>query len=155
VRQNNLNPTEKAHSYAFLLLKFRLRSEKELYQRLKRKNFSPQVIEETLSFLKEKGFIDDRVFAKAWAESRIKKPFGPRRIEQELNLKGVDKKIIKDRLQKLKKSYSEEALIKKIARERIEKLKRVDPDAARRRLYAYLLRRGFSPDIVSEVVSQL
>ncbi len=78
---------EKARAYAFLLLKFRLRRENELLARLKQKGFSEQVSKDTVNFLKEKEFIDDRVFAKGWVASRLKRPFGLRRIKQELNLK--------------------------------------------------------------------
>ena len=75
---------EKARAYAFLLLKFRLRSENELRERLKQKGFSPELAEDTISFLKDREFLDDRVFAKGWVASRLKRPLGLRRIQQEL-----------------------------------------------------------------------
>ena len=37
---------QKAREYAFLLLKFRLRSEKEIYSRLKQKKFAEEIHEE-------------------------------------------------------------------------------------------------------------
>ncbi|MFA5096766.1 MAG: regulatory protein RecX, partial [Candidatus Omnitrophota bacterium] len=74
---------EKAREYAFLLLKFRLRSENELVQRLRRKKIPAETIKEVISFLEEKKFIDDNVFARAWLSSRLKRPFGLRRIRQE------------------------------------------------------------------------
>ncbi|MCK9571842.1 MAG: recombination regulator RecX, partial [Candidatus Omnitrophica bacterium] len=88
------NDSEKARAYAFLLLKFRLRSAKELEQRLKQKGFSEQLSRETVKFLQDKEFIDDRVFARGWVSSRLKRPFGLRRIKQELLQKGLDKEII-------------------------------------------------------------
>ena len=57
--ENNLNlGLEKAKNYCFLLLKFRLRSEYELLERLKNKKFDCQTSEKAVSFLKEKGFIE-------------------------------------------------------------------------------------------------
>ncbi|MDD5166937.1 MAG: RecX family transcriptional regulator, partial [Candidatus Omnitrophica bacterium] len=61
---------QKARAYAFLLLKYRLRSEKELGERLEGKKFDEATVKETLAFLKENDFIDDKVFARAWIDSR-------------------------------------------------------------------------------------
>jgi regulatory protein len=146
---------EKAKQYAFLLLKFRLRSKKEIYQRLKKKKFDLQTIEKTISFLKDKGFIDDDYFAKAWIESRLKKPLGLKRLKQELKLKGIDNQIIERQIQQIKKNYSEEDVVLEIACKKMEKLKGVEPQKAKRRLFSYLLRRGFSSDIVMDVLNQL
>ncbi len=144
----------KARDYAFLLLKFRLRSENELVQRLKLKKIPEETIKEVVSFLKEKRFIDDNVFAKAWINSRLKRPLGLRRIKQELRQKGIDKEIIEQETAKLK-DYSEAGTVLDLAKERLNRLKGVEPDSAKRRLYAFLLRRGFSPNVVIDILNQL
>ncbi len=146
---------QKAKNYAFLLLKFRLRSENEIRQRLKKKKFDADIIEMTLSFLKDKGFIDDNYFAKTWIESRIKKPLGIRRLRAELNLKGINKAIIDTQINEIKKSYPEEDIVGGIAKDRLNKLKGIDPQKAKRRVYAYLLRRGFSPEVVIDVLNKI
>lgn len=138
-----------------MLFKFRLRSERELYQRLKKKKFDPETINKAILFLKEKGFINDDYFAEAWVESRIKKPLGLVRLRQELRLKGIDKEIIDRQIGQIKKDYSEQDIVAKIAAERFNKLKGIDPQKAKRRLYAYLVRRGFSLGIVMDVLNQL
>jgi regulatory protein len=145
----------KAKDYAFLLLKFRLRSENEIYRRLKKKKFPEAVIKETIAFLKEKRFIDDELFAKSWIDSRLKKSLGLRRIKSELNLKGIDVKLIEEQINKVKENYSEEETVADIARERSAKLKGVEPKKARQRLYSYLLRRGFSSDAIIEAMDNL
>ena len=137
------------------MLKFRLRSEKELFLRLKKKGFPEQVIKQTITFLKEKSFIDDNLFAKSWIESRLKRPLGLRRIREELRLKGLDKEIIESKINQAKKDYSEEDYVRKIAQDKFDKLKGAEPYTAKRRVYALLLRRGFSPEIVIDVVNQL
>lgn len=146
---------EKAKEYSFLLLKFRLRSESEIYRRLKRRKFTEEIIKETIAFLKDKGFIDDSIFAKTWIESRIKKPLGLRKIREELRLKGIDKEIIDCKISEVKNCYCEEGLVEKIALARLAKLKDIEPGKARRRVYAYLLRRGFSPEVVIDILNQL
>ncbi len=153
--RNNPDLLQKAKNYAYLLLKFRPRSEKELYQRLKKKKFDEQIIQETLTFLKDKRFIDDRDFAQAWVESRIKKPLGIRRIREELKFKGIDKEIIDNTTEKAKEDYFEQDIVTKLARGKLERLKNIEPLKAKRRVLAFLLRRGFSPDIVVDTINQL
>ena len=143
---------EKAREYAFLLLKFRLRSEKELVQRLKQKGFSEELSQETVNFLKDRDFIDDRVFARGWVSSRLKRPFGLRRIKQELIQKGLDKETIAETLAQAKEGYDESSIIRLLAEKRFSKLKGVEPLKAKQRVYAYLMRRGFSPDLIKEAI---
>jgi len=153
--ENNPRAIEKARGYAFLLLKFRQRSKKEISERLRKKRFDEQIIKETITFLENKGFVDDKIFARAWIESRIKKPFGIRKIRQELNFKGIDKEIIDSEINVIKKKYPEEEIIEEVAKIRLGRLKGIDPNSVKRRLYSYLLRRGFSPEIVTDIVTRL
>jgi regulatory protein len=155
LKHNNFHSLEKAKNYSFLLLKFRLRSEKEIYQRLKNRRFDEQVIRATISFLKNKEFLDDNLFAKSWIESRLKRPFGLRKIKNELNLKGIDKEIISEQISQIKDKYREEDIVSEIVKSKLAKLKDIEPVKAKRRIYAYLLRRGFSSDVVSEIIKNL
>lgn len=155
MKKNNKDLLQKARNYAFLLLKFRLRSENELRLRLKKKKFAEAVIEETISFLRQRSFLDDGLFAKSWIQSRIKRPFGLRRIREELRIKGLDKEVINKALQEVEKDYSEEEVVQEIAQERLGRLSGIEPHKAKRRLYAYLLRRGFSPEVVMDTINQL
>lgn len=153
--RNKTDLLQKAKEYTFLLLKFRPRSEKEIYERLKKKKFSEEIIKETISFLKDKRFIDDNYFAKVWIESRLKRPLGLRRVREELRIKGIAKEIIDSQFQEIKEKYCEEDIVREIARQRLSKLKNIDPAKAKNRIYGYLLRRGFSADIVIDAINQL
>jgi regulatory protein len=148
-----VNNPEKAREYAFLLLKYRLRSEQELLQRLKLKGFSEELCRDTLNFLKDREFVDDRIFARGWVSSRLKRPFGLRRIKQELIQKGLDKEVIEETFVRAKEDYDEGSILRRLAEQRFSRLKGVEPLKARQRVYAYLMRRGFSPDLISEVVN--
>jgi regulatory protein len=155
VSKDKSGSLQKAKNYAFLLLKFRQRSIKEIYMRLKQKKFEDSVIRETIAFLKEHSFIDDAAFAKAWMDSRLKKPLGLRRIKEELRLKGIDKNIIDASINQIRQDYSEEQIVSRIAADKLARLKGIEPQKAKRRLFSYLLRRGFSPDIVSDTLTSL
>jgi regulatory protein len=177
-----------------LLLKYRLRSERELLQRLKQKGFSEELCRDTVNFLKDKEFIDDRVFARGWVSSRLKRPFGLRRIKQELVQKGLSKEVIEDAFSRyrgqsqksgqsplpgtvrkagqspLEEDYDEEGIVRKLAEQRFSKywgqsalsgtvpkngiVPSMELIKARQRVYAYLIRRGFSPDLVARVCKE-
>ena len=145
----------KALEYAFRLLKYRPRSEYELSQRLKRRGFPESTIKETVIFLKEKDLINDFEFARIWVESRIKKPLGINRLKQELKIKGIDKDLIKQVIDRVANKYKEEEIIRDLLSRRWERLKNMEPHKARRRLFLYLLRRGFSSEKIQEAINQI
>lgn len=155
VNEAKLDSFNKARDYAFRLLKFRMRSRKELFERLKRKKFDLDIIDRVIAFLREKEFINDEEFAKAWVESKLKRPLGLRRISEELKIKGIDKEIIDKVLASAKNNYDEEAIVMELAKKRLPRLKGIELRKVKSRLYSYLLRRGFSPDVVSGVITQL
>ena len=141
--------------YAFFLLKFRLRSEKELYDRLKKKKFPEGEIKKVIAFLKEKKFIDDRAFVKAWVSSRLRQSIGIKKIRLELRQKGIAKEIIDSQIEQVKDGYSETEIVEGLAAGRLRKIKNIDPLKAKNRVYGYLIRRGFSPDIVIDILNKL
>ena len=155
MRNKNIDFFQKAQAYAFLLLKFRLRSEKEIRQRLKRKKFDDDVIEKTLYFLKDRGFIDDEKFAKSWLESRIQRPLGLERLRQELKIKGITQEIIEEEILKLKENYSESQVVSSLAKARFKKIKGIDRNKAKERIFRYLIRRGFSSDTIIDTIRAL
>ena len=152
--KNNKSLALKARSYAFLLLKYRQRSEKEISDRLKKKKFPEELIKETIFFLQEKKFIDDLAFSRAWIRERLAHSIGPRRLKQELKAKGISEEIIEDNLREAQESYSETETIRQLVESRLSRLRNVDPRTAKRRVYGYLLRRGFSPEAVIDTINQ-
>ena len=152
----NRSPSfNKARAYAYLLLKFRPRSSKEISQRLKRKKFDPKTVKEVALFLEEKGFINDAEFTRVWLESRLKRGFGFKRIRRELGLKGIDKEILDTQIEKAKQQYCEKDTIGRLAEEKWRRLSGIQPQKAKQRLFGYLVRRGFSADLIIETISDL
>jgi len=120
-------------SDALRLLKFRIRSEKELALRLKEKGYSDEEIEDTIKELKNKGFIDDEKFAYLYAyDSLTLHKKGPFRIRMELIKLGVDEYIIEDAINKVLSEVDLEEIKKEIT-------KGLDEKKAREVLY----RKGF------------
>lgn len=150
-------------NYVFRLLKFRPRSEKELRDKLKSKNFDAALIEELIAYFKENGYINDREFAAFWIEGRLNKPLGFKAIQRELELKGISGELIQELISLKKKDVDEAVLARELARRQfniltgISKLKKnKEPlEKIKPKLYGYLARRGFSSETISEIIARL
>ncbi len=139
-----------ARQYAFLLLSYKARTASELRQRLGRKGFSPDVISRTLQRLSELKMIDDEGFARRFAEDRITIGHkGKWRVRGELLKRGVAKEHIEDALAT---APDERAAAREVAEKYLSRNRRLEPDVLKRRLYAFLARRGFSPDTIRHVI---
>lgn len=149
------NELQKAKNYAFLLLKYRLRSSKEIRERLKQKKFSAQIIESAVKDLRKSKFLDDEAFARSWIDYRLRNKTGIKKLRIELAVKGIPEGIVEKQLNAIKDDYNEEKIIEEIIKLKIRKLNSPVDLTAKRRLYSFLLRRGFSPDAVSENIKQL
>lgn len=105
-----------------------------------------QVTERVLDRLIQKGYVDDEKFARYWVENRnIQKGTSVRKLSYELAQKGVDRRIIKDIIQKYPRDEKSE-LTKMIAKKQSKY-----PDETK--LIAYLVRQGFSYDDVRSALS--
>lgn len=111
-----------------------------------KKGVSKEVTERVFNRLMEKGHLDDLRFARFWLENRnVRKGSSLRKMQAELQAKGVDKALI------------DEAL-KGTDRIDIEELRKVVAKKAYRysdsqKLIAYLMRQGFRYDDITSVLS--
>ncbi len=146
---------DKPLKYAFRLLSIRLRSNKELKERLKRK-FPDEEIEKTMDKLKKWGYINDKEFANAWIKDRLKNnPKGKFLLIRELQKKGIESEIIENVLQKLYPSEKEKELAEKIALKKWDKDRKIEEKKRKERLYRYLLSRGFPINLVNDILRKL
>ena len=65
-----LRTIKEAKQVVYRLLKIRIRSEKEIREKLTQKEFDQPTVDQTLDFFRQTHFVDDRVFARKWIESR-------------------------------------------------------------------------------------
>jgi regulatory protein len=145
----------KCKSYAFDLLIRRSYSAKELSDKMKTKGFTPEAINRTLELLEKLGYVKDEKFAKEWVESRIRnKPKGKIALEHELLAKGIDKTTVERVLEEIDDAEEVEIALN-LAKKRLKAYKNLNHITVKRRLFSYLLRRGFSSEIVSGVIRKL
>lgn len=125
-------------------------SKNELSKKLREKGFSDDESEKTAEWFSERGMIDDVAFARQVAEYYKRRGCGELRIRQELSRRGIERGLIEETLAELGSSEKELcALIEKKLRGRI-------PDAdEKRRLYAFLLRRGFKFEEIRSAMNEL
>lgn len=145
-----------AFRYAVVLLKYRPRSYKELAERLKKKGYRGEEIEEAMQKLEQLGLVDDLEFCKYWINYRCKyNPRSKKFLEAELKKKGVDEGIISEALSQVPE-FKEQDLVVKLTEHKLQLLKGVkDPITRKRRIYNYLARRGFSYAQIKQALSQV
>jgi len=141
---------ERAREKALNYLSYRPRSEAELQSYLLKSDFAEATVDEVLNRLREVGLVDDDAFARYWVDNRARfRPRGKRMLVQELRQKGIASSVIETALTE----YDEVAAAQHVAEEQARRLAHLSPDLFRRRLWDRMMRRGFSPDIIHEVLA--
>ena len=135
------------------LLAVRLRSRRELEDRLHRRGISADILASVIADLERHGFIDDRRFAEAWVRTRrALLPSGRIRLQYELARKGVARDAV---TQVLGGGGDEAELALAVAQGRMRRYRGLQPEVVYRRLGGLLQRRGFSSGVVSRVLRQV
>ena len=140
---------------ALRFLKIRPRSVVELKEKLEGKGFSLAEIETTVNELSASGLLDDRAFTTSWINYRLARPFGFRRIIQELKAKGIDKEIIEQAVGEFEGSYNPEKAALGLGQRRWQRLTAIDPQKKKKRVLDFLIRRGFEEDVAMKVINKL
>jgi regulatory protein len=137
---------------AIRYLGYRPRSESEVRQRLRKHGFDGAVAEKVIARLKDRGLVDDTAFARFWKDNR--ESFSPRSRRQtqlELKRKGLAVDVIEPVIKEIDESDS----AYRAALGKVRRLSLDDYQVFRRRLGAYLGRRGFGYDIINETVERV
>ena len=149
-----------AKRQALRLIGYKLRSEKELRQKLIENEFEPRIIDNVIDHLRSLGIIDDRKFAQAFVhDKRLRRPSGKRLLSQHLRLKGVAQSIIEEvlsqNLSDVDERHEAYELAKKILKKYQGSRRSLEREKQKQQLMQYLARRGFSWDTISPVVKRL
>lgn len=138
---------DKAYYRSLDLVSRRMRSEWEIRDYLKRKDYSPDIIDMTLERLRERGYVDDRTFAKRWIENRrLLKPTSKRRLQQELKQKRIAGDVIDEIFQE------DEVDERDALRELVARKAGRYPD--RLKFMQFLARQGYDYDDIKAVLDE-
>lgn len=143
---------EIAYERALGFLSYRPRSEAEVVAYLRRRKMPPEAIQAATERLLQAGLLDDEAFSKYWVENRETfRPRGARLLRYELRRKGVHDALIDQAVENLDETDS----AYQAAHDRARRYAHLDRVSFRRRLGAFLQRRGFGYEAVKEAVERL
>ncbi|HIE03745.1 MAG TPA: hypothetical protein EYP61_03180 [Candidatus Latescibacteria bacterium] len=145
----------RAKKLAFKYLS-RARTTRQVRERLLEEGFGEDVVGEVVGRLEELGLLNDREFARAWVEERLRlRPRWRRALKEELLRKGVSEDVAEEALNEELSMVDEARLAEGLLRRAEGRYRNLEPDKALRRMRDFLLRRGFTWEVVREVTSEL
>ncbi|MCA1740421.1 MAG: recombination regulator RecX [Actinobacteria bacterium] len=140
-----------AMNRALNVLGYRARSRGELSERLARVGYAEETVETVVARLEELGYLDDEGFARELVRSGARK-YGPRRIYGDLKRAGVDEEVARNTVEEEFAERSEHEAARAAARRRYNTNQ--GSEAHARRIYGFLMRRGYSAGICAEVARE-
>lgn len=151
-----LQRAEEVHGAKQVALRFlghRPRSRKEIRDKLREKEFAEDEIEDTIAVLERAGLVNDAEFARMYIRDQLAlRPTGTLVLKRKLLLLGIDRQTIETVMQEFSKEIDEPQAALDAAR-RFVKRNAIPATpkgrlAYKRRLLAFLGRRGFTWDAV-------
>ena len=145
---------EKAKNLALNYIGLRIRSTKEVQTYLKRKKIHENVINRVIQYCNERNYLDDYAFAKAFTKDQLNlNKSGVFKIRSSLRTKGIAVEIIDLVVEELINRDEQLDLAAKLGK---RKLRLLTKDTNKKqKIYRFLLQKGFSRDVVAEVLKLL
>ena len=136
-----LSADDKAYGLALAYLARRMRSQWELADYFRRKEYDEVLAAQLMERLQALGLVDDAKFAEAWVRNRrLLKAVSKRRLTQELRQKRVAEALIEQAL------YEDETDEQMVLRDLVIRKRRQTKYQDDLKLMQYLARQGFSYD---------
>lgn len=134
-----------------------LKTEKEVINKLEKKGFEKSVIDKTMIFLRKYNFVDDNKYAKCYIKEKLKVD-GKKKIKFNLLKKGINESIIEDSFNVYDIAGDEYInSLRNIAEKKYNIIKKgnLDETKIKKKLYDYLLRKGYLWSEVKLVLNEL
>ena len=128
-------------------------SEAQVRQRLARKEYTQEEIDEAIARLREERAINDQRVAEAITrmETGIRKR-GRVRVRMQLERAGIAKETARDAIDAVFEGIDDETLIEASLRKRLRGREAIADDREFQRLYRYLIGQGFESDRVMKTL---
>lgn len=148
-----------ARSRSLTALSVKDRHSCEIRSRLQEEGFRDEVIDATIVWLVERGYLDDARFTERFVSEKTRGGWGERRIQSELLRKGIDRTEAAAATEAGKngsesRTEAEQQLVALVV-DRFGRLHREDPAAAERRATGFLARRGHDWETIRLVMDKL
>ncbi len=131
-----------------------IKTEKEFKDRLRRKEFTDEDIESAVIKAKDLRYIDDQNYAECYIRDKcLFSKWGERKITSSLIQKGIPLDLIKSILEELINEDIKIEQAKELADKKRNSLSKYDEREQNNKIYAFLISRGFTYDIISKALS--
>jgi len=156
-RLQELADIEAAHRAGLRALARRAHARHDLRRRLLQKQHPPHAVDEALARLEATGLLDDARFAIDYAAAKARRGRGPARLIGDLLAQGVERRVAENavRTSLAAEGVDPAEAVRALAEKRARQLAGLPQPVRKRRLVAFLMRRGFSGAEVREVVEGL
>jgi regulatory protein len=147
-----------AYNYALNLLAARPYASRALHRKLIQKKYSAADADDVIRRLVDNGLLNDERFAEQYARSKmLSTGASKRRLTQDLYRKGIKGDVATNAIANVidQDEIDPAAVIERVARKKLAQLGNLEPVVLRRRLFAFLARRGYDVDEIKRVVSLL
>lgn len=151
---SHLADIEAVQHVALRLLTARPKTVGEMRRALRMRGHNPSAADVVVDRLVDRALLNDAEFARHFARVRSDKGHGPGRLIGDLLGKGVDKRVAEEAVREILDAEGVDPLAqaRSLAEKRALQLADLPHDAKRRRLTAYLGRRGYQGYEVNEIV---
>jgi regulatory protein len=144
--------TNKLYGLSINLLSYRMRSEKEIVDYLKKKEAEAEQIEEVISRLQQEGYINDQEFANSFVQSRMTSSSkGPLLLKKELREKGV----VASKADQALAIYTTEIQFEKVHKFVEKKMKSNQKKSLQQQLQTLqgtLIQKGFTAEVIQDAL---
>jgi regulatory protein len=156
-RLHELADAEAALRAAVRLLALRGYARGELRRRLMRRQHPPAAVERAVETLAARGLLDDRAFAERYAATRARHGRGPARLVRDLEARGVERAVAEGAVAAALAAEGIEPRdeARRLGRRKLGLLEAFAVAERRRRLAAYLVRRGYTSGDALAVAREL
>ena len=137
-----------AQDIALHYIAYKMRTEQEVRKKLFGKEYTEYIIERVIHFLIEYHYIDDMKYCKSYIKQRLQyNPKGVYILKMELKQRGIKQSIIDKAIENSDIDELNDAI--KLLQKKCLYLDDID-EKNKKRLFAFLQRRGYSYDIIKE-----
>ena len=147
-----------AYNYALNLLSARPYATRALHRKLIQKQYSAADADDAVRRLVDNGLLNDARYAEQYARSKITTTgASKRRLQQDLYRKGIKRDLATNAISNVLESEEIDpaAVLERVAKKKLAQLGDLEPLVLRRRLFAFLARRGYEVDEIKAVVARL
>ena len=148
----------RVYDRALAMLVSRGRAARELRLILLKKREPEPLVNAAIDRLTRVGALNDELFARQFVRERLARgSMAPRRVQSELARRGVSRATIEAALAEVREeeSIDDAAAIEKLAARKLRTMAKLEPPVRRRRLFAFLSRRGYDADDIRAAMEKL